>query len=144
VPISTDGVTTLTYFATDNAGNEESAKIVTIRIDQTPPTLTCTVTPNILWPPNGKMATVTASVTVADDVSGPSGFVLTAVTSNEPGSGQINGFTIGTPSTRGQLQAARLGPGTGRIYTLTYTGTDQAGNSATCNATVTVPHDQGR
>jgi hypothetical protein len=50
----------------------------------------------------------------------------------------------GTPDTSGFLQAARLGSGNGRVYTLTYQGTDNAGNTATCQATVTVPHDQGK
>jgi len=42
-----------------------------------------------------------------------------------------------------QLRAERLGAGTGRIYTLTATATDLAGNTATTTATCVVPHDQG-
>src|SRR5439155_2914734 len=37
VPISAEGATTVTYFATDNAGNQESPKPLTVRIDKTPP-----------------------------------------------------------------------------------------------------------
>jgi len=41
------------------------------------------------------------------------------------------------------LRAERSGTGTGRIYTLTYTATDAAGNSSfPASTTVTVPHDQ--
>jgi len=105
----------------------------------------CSVTPNVLWPPNNKLVPVNATVTVTDSLSGSAGFSLLSVTSNEPDSGQgdIQGFVNGTPSVAGQLRAQRTGSGTGRVYTLTYGGTDQAGNSATCTTTVTVPHDQG-
>ena len=37
VTISAEGTTTLSFFATDNAGNQEVAKTLAIRIDRTPP-----------------------------------------------------------------------------------------------------------
>ena len=40
VTISAEGATTLSYFATDNAGNQETAKRLTVRIDKTPPVIT--------------------------------------------------------------------------------------------------------
>jgi|GEM_PF-3304095 len=143
--VSTEGLTTLTYFATDNAGNQEAPKTLSVKIDKTPPTMTCSVSPNTLWPPNHKPAAVTASVSVSDALSGPSGFALTSVTSNEPpAAGDIQGFAVGTTATTGQLIATRLGSGSGRVYTMTYQGKDVAGNTATCSAIVTVPHDQGK
>lgn len=39
VEISSEGETTLTYFAVDNNGNEEEAQTLTVRIDMTPPVL---------------------------------------------------------------------------------------------------------
>src|SRR5260370_29259254 len=39
--MSTEGITTLSFFATDNAGNTESAKTVTVRVDKTPPSINC-------------------------------------------------------------------------------------------------------
>jgi hypothetical protein len=89
-------------------------------------------------------------VNVTDALSDANGFILNTVTSNEPDNGlgdgdlpnDIQGFTAGTASASGQLRAERSGTGTGRIYTLTYTGSDIAGNTASCIATVTVPHDQ--
>jgi sugar lactone lactonase YvrE len=113
---------------------------IAFAIDKTPPTVTCSVSPDVLWPPNDKLVTVTATVTVTDAWSGPAGFILTSVTSNEPTApGDIQGFTVGTPDTVGQLRATRLRPGNGRLYTLTYQGLDVAGNSSTCSATVGVP-----
>jgi hypothetical protein len=48
------------------------------------------------------------------------------------------------PDLTGQVRATRQGSGDGRTYTLQYRGWDKAGNSATCDVTVVVPHDQGR
>ena len=147
VTISDEGETTITFFATDNAGNTEQLKTAgPIKIDKTPPTIACTVSPNSLWPPNQKLETVTATVTVTDGLSGQAGFVLTSATSDEPTSGEpdIVGFDVQTADTTGQVRADRLGGGDGRVYSLSYSGSDQAGNAATCTVTVTVPHDRGR
>ena len=112
--------------------------------DTTPPTVACSAAPTQLWPPNNKLVAVTTHVSVSDSGSGPAGFTLSSVTSNEgDGASESAGWTPGTPDTTGFLQASRLGSGTGRVYTLTYQGRDNAGNSAACTTTVTVPHDQG-
>jgi probable HAF family extracellular repeat protein len=37
IAITTEGITTLSYFATDQAGNQEQAKTLVVRIDTTPP-----------------------------------------------------------------------------------------------------------
>ncbi len=118
--------------------------------DTTPPTVTCSVTPDNLWPPNHKMRAVSVSISVNDTESGPAGFTLVSVTSNELDNGlgdgdtanDIQEFAVGTADTSGQLRAERSGIGTGRVYTLTYTGYDVAGNSAPCSVTVSVPHDR--
>ena len=113
--------------------------------DTTPPTVTCSAFPAVLWPPNNKLVPVTTTVTVSDADSGPAGFTLLSLTSNEgDASAESSGWTTGTPDTGGSLQASRLGSGNGRVYTLTYQGSDEAGNTATCSTTVTVPHDQGK
>ena len=144
--LSTEGANQLvTGTCTDLAGNSASATVSGINIDKTPPTVACSASPNILWPPNNKLVPVNVSVSVTDSLSGSAGFNLVSVTSSEPdsGLGDIQGFVSGTPSTNGQLRAQRLGAGSGRIYTFTYSGNDRAGNSASCTANVTVPYDQG-
>ena len=97
-----------------------------------------------LWPPNGKLIQV-ATVTAADALSGlATGSFHVTGTSNEPPSAPEISIT---PNGNGgyivQLQARRLGNGSGRVYTLTATANDLAGNPATLTATCTVPHDQG-
>jgi uncharacterized repeat protein (TIGR01451 family) len=148
VNITAEGITTLTYFATDFAGNVEQAKTLTIRIDKTPPVISgmppagCS-----LWPPNHKLVQV-AVVTASDALSGlaPGSFTVTG-TSNEPIDPSDPSIVI-TPNGSGgfavQLQADRLGSGNGRLYTLTATATDIAGNAAKATATCAVPHDQGQ
>jgi hypothetical protein len=142
--ISTEGTTTVTFFATDFAGNAEAPKTITINLDKTPPNLTCSPSPNLLWPPDHKLVAVNTAVNLSDPISGPDAFMLVSLTNSEPdsGDGDMQGFAIGAPSTSGQLRAERLGTGTGRVYTFTYTGTDRAGNSSSCTSTVNVPHDQ--
>lgn len=145
VTILAEGTTTLSYFATDYAGNEEASKSLVIKIDKTPPVISglpvlgCT-----LWPPNGKLVQV-ATVSATDALSGlaPGSFNVSG-TSNEP-SDPNNPDIVITPNSSGgyvvQLRADRLGSGTGRVYTLNATATDLAGNVATATATCSVPHD---
>jgi hypothetical protein len=48
VTIYAEGVTTVSFFAIDNADNQEVTKTVTVRIDRTPPSVTCG-SPDGLW-----------------------------------------------------------------------------------------------
>ena len=144
--ITAEGSTTITYFATDNVGNAEPPKTLTLKIDKTPPTITglpasgCT-----LWPPNHKLVQV-ASVSGNDALSGLASLGVSGA-SNEPANpGESDIVVTGTsPVPRiVQLRADRLGTGTGRVYTLTAVAQDVAGNTATATATCVVPHDLGR
>jgi hypothetical protein len=111
--------------------------------DTTAPTCTASASPGTLWPPNNKFIAVTLSAQIADGGSGPAGYQLVSVTTSEGlASSESRGFTLGTNDTAGELRAARSGSGSGRTYTLTYRASDGAGNTATCSAIVTVPHDQ--
>ena len=107
------------------------------RSDSVPPMVTCRAKPSSLWPPNQKLQKVATVVLVKDTGSGPAGFVLVSVTSNEADSGvlahdipgDIQGWELGTPDTVGFLRAEHPGR---RTYTLTYEGYDAAGNAARC------------
>jgi hypothetical protein len=139
IPVIAEGTTTIAYWAKDNAGNLEAEKSVVVRIDKTAPTVSCTVKPGTLWPADNKLVPITVTVKVQDSRSGPAGFSLLSVTSNEPAGGDILGFDLGTADVAGQLRAKRLDSGHGRVYTLKYVGRDAAGNERTCTTTVTVP-----
>lgn len=63
--ISTEGITTITFFGTDNADNVESAKTLTIQLDKTPPSINCGA-PDGLW----HATDVTIACTASDAGSG--------------------------------------------------------------------------
>ena len=113
--------------------------------DSDPPTLTVSVTPNVLWPPNHKYVTVEATVTATDTVDPSPVVELVSVTSNEPdnalgdGDGNTKNDVVITDIDTFQLRAERDGNGTGRVYTITYQATDACDNTTVETATVTVP-----
>ena len=120
--------------------------------DTTPPELAVTVDPDTLWPPNHKMFPITTSPIATDACSPPLMLVLTSIQCNEPDNapGDSDGNTVddiqdaelGTRDTAFLLRAERdVKVGNGRVYTVTYTATDQAGNSANTGASVEVPLD---
>jgi hypothetical protein len=149
--VAADGSTTIAYSAEDVGGNVVEKSHV-VRVDQTPPEVTCSVSPSTLWPPNHRLVTVDADVTVTDATSGPAAFELVAVSSSEPDdgpgdgdvAGDISGWVTGADDASGQLRAERSGAGRGRVYTLEFAGHDRAGNETTCTGTVRVPHDMRR
>jgi sugar lactone lactonase YvrE len=131
--------------ATDRAGIIATRTSPAVRIDKTAPVISGMPAAGCsLWPPNGKMVQV-ATVSAADALSGLApGSLQVSGTSNEPsGAAEISITPDGSGGYVVQLQANRLGTGTGRVYTITATASDLAGNSDTRTATCTVPHDQG-
>ena len=145
VTISAEGTTTLTYFAVDNAGNQEAPQTVTVRIDKTAPTLAGLPAAGCsLWPPDHRLVEV-GLVSAQDSLSGTAGAPVVTVTSNEPANGTGDGDLEPDVLITGgavQLRAERAGNGTGRVYTIKATASDLAGNTASATATCKVPHDR--
>jgi hypothetical protein len=118
-------------------------------LDTTPPTLQVSVSPSVLVR-NHKMALITATISVQDNLDPNPTVELVSITANEQVNGKgdgttdpdIDGAAFGTDDRQFLLRAERSGTGTGRIYTITYRARDAAGNTTTATATVTVPHDQ--
>jgi uncharacterized repeat protein (TIGR01451 family) len=100
-------------------------------------------TPALLTP-NHQLNDITVSYNVSDNC-GPVTTTLT-VQSNEPVNGLGDGDTapdwVVFDSHHVRLRAERSGAGTGRIYTITITVTDSAGNSSSKQVFVTVPHSR--
>ena len=139
--IRTEGVTTLTWFAVDRAGNAEAARTLRIAIDRTPPVIAgMPVASCSIWPPNGRMVQV-ATVGASDALSGVA-TLLADGTSSEAGSGDIAVTGAGTAPRGVSLRATRAANGPGRVYTIVANAVDAAGNAATATSTCTVPHDQ--
>jgi len=116
------------------------------RLDTIPPSLSVTLSPATLWPPNGKMVPITATITVKDDYDPQPEIKLVSITANEPlDKDDIQVGKLFTDIRQFQLKAKRAGTNlAGRIYTVTYIANDASGNQTESSATVTVPHEQGQ
>jgi len=143
------GTTLVTVTGMRQDGTTTTATFhVTVTDVEGPVISNASANPSVLWPPNHKVVNVTVTYTVTDNHSPPSQITRTlSVTSNEPVNGTGDGdtapdWTVVSP-TLVKLRAERSGNGNGRIYTITITATDEAGNSSTQDVTVSVPHDQG-
>ena len=140
------------FTAQDYFHNASSCSTSVLVRDTQDPTIVVTLDRTKLWPPDHKLVTIHAHVTVSDVCDPNPTFVLTSITSNEPDNGlgdgdtanDIQGAVYGTPDVEFQLRAERSGKGAGRVYTVVYTAYDGSGNSSQAVATVVVPHDQGK
>lgn len=138
----------------DGKGGTDTDEVICNIVDTTPPDISVVLNPDELWPPNHKMVSITAAVTVSDICDEHATFVLTSITSNEPdnapGSGDgntvddIQDADIGTPDIEFFLRAERDGNGDGRIYRVVYSAIDGSENSVTLADTVWVPYSQGK
>jgi hypothetical protein len=137
------GQTTITYTATDGTGNSSTATQTVTVIDNTPPTITTeSASPASLWPPNHTMRNLLVNYTTLDNCSSS---CTLSVTSNDPVNGTGDGDTapdweIVDPH-HVRLRAERAAIGNGRIYTITVTCTDGAGNSISKDVAVFVAHN---
>ena len=114
--------------------------------DETAPTLSVTMSPDTLWPPNHQYVTVSPNITVNDNINALIEVNLLSVTPNEPDNGlgdgdMPNDIVINDDGTV-DVRAERSGTGDGRVYTFVYEAVDACGNSTIATATVTVPLSQ--
>jgi pimeloyl-ACP methyl ester carboxylesterase len=119
-------------------------------LDHTPPALTVTLSPVVLWPPNHQLQEVDATITVTDDKDPNPTVRLVSITSSEPDNGLGDGDTpndiqqadLGTDDRQFLLRAERSGTGPGRTYMVTYEARDAAGNTSQVSVKVVAPHDR--
>jgi hypothetical protein len=82
--------------------------------------------------PSGLTPTVTVTGIQQDE----------AVETNGSGNTEPDGSGVG--SSTAYVRAERAGPGTGRLYFITFTASDSNGESCTGTVQAYVPHDQGQ
>jgi uncharacterized repeat protein (TIGR01451 family) len=118
----------------------------TVRVSNPVPGISNAATDRtVLWPPNHKMVDVAVAYDVADNCD-PSPVCALSVSSNEPINGTGDGDTgpdwMVVDAHRVQLRAERAGGGSGRVYRITVSCTDNAGGVGTASTTVAVPLSQ--
>ena len=142
------GTNTLGVTVTDTATNSASCSTVITVVDTIPPVIqSAGAQPNVLWPPNHRMVTVTVSARVTDQC-GPTAWKIIEVTSNESagmiGSGNTTPDWVVTGDHTVSLRAERSGTGSGRVYSITIQARDVSGNLSDPEVvTVRVPKSQG-
>jgi hypothetical protein len=138
------GTTTVNCTATNSTGNDNCSFTVTVIDVEAPQINNLSTNPASLWPVNHKMRDVAVSYTKTDNCPGAVNCVLT-VTSNEVVNGNGDGNTspdwMVVDANNVKLRAERAGNKSGRIYTITVTCTDAAGNTSSKHVSVTVPHN---
>jgi pimeloyl-ACP methyl ester carboxylesterase len=132
----------------DGEGNTDTDTVEVAVMDSTAPSLSVSLSPNVLRPPNHKMVSISASVRVSDTCDENPVVELASTSSNEADNGIGDGNTsddiqdasIGADDRTFSLRAERTGRDLDRIYTITYRATDASGNATDATAEVTVPH----
>lgn len=132
-----------------SCGADVAAGAVTtadLQPDATAPTLNLTANPNRIFPPNGQSVTVTLSGVGSDMCSGLAS--ISYVVTDEYGTS----LSIPTRTLNGSsaswtdsliVQARRRGNDSdGRLYRVTATITDVAGNTSTSTTDIVISHDQ--
>ncbi|WP_432477403.1 AGE family epimerase/isomerase [Nocardioides sp. GXQ0305] len=136
LPFSAQGDYEVTYAAVDRLGNTEEARTIGVRLDRTAPTVDGMPNqPCRLGPPR-ELVTVADLRSSSDDLSGVADVdvVVTADEATRPWDIVVDDGLV-------KLRAVRDRAGDGRVYTITATVTDAAGNATTETATCTVPRD---
>jgi uncharacterized lipoprotein YddW (UPF0748 family) len=119
-----------------------------ITMDRNAPDGKLTANPSMIWPPNGKIVTVTLSGALTDTGTGLRGVTLRVLDeygavqpSIDPVDGE--GQSLVEFSRTVELEASRRGNDRdGRTYTIEALVTDGACNTTTLRTTVVVPHDR--
>jgi RNA polymerase sigma factor (sigma-70 family) len=142
------GTNSVLCAAMDAEGHVTNACSFSILVnDCEPPVIrSITASPAVLWPPNQRMEEVAVQVLALDNCHLAGSRIISVTSSNEAslthrGAGAAGDWQITGPLTV-SLRADRSGAGLGLVYSITVESTDDAGNTSTAVAHVTVPHDQ--
>jgi len=137
------GDTDVTLTVTNSAGASSQCTATVTVADRTAPTISIWgASPASLWPPNNKMSPIKVTAAASDSCSPPVTCKISSIESNERADWQVD--MVITGDLTASLRADRLESGTGRIYRTTFQCTDGAGNIATKDVLVTIPHDKGK
>jgi len=157
--IIADGTHEISYYATDNAGIAETAHTVSIKIDQTPPTITALVSPapNATgWNTTDATVTFSCSDTLSGTVSCPSPVTVTTEGAGQVISGSVvdmagNAATAAVvvnidrtaPAVSISANPALLWPPNHKMVDVTITGSAADSGSGTASIVFTIVDEYG-
>ncbi|MEO6723212.1 MAG: T9SS type A sorting domain-containing protein [Ferruginibacter sp.] len=138
------GITTVIYSLIDDPATTCTFNVI-VKDGEAPLITNAFATPGNLWPPNHQLRDLSINYAMKDNCN--DAVVTLFVRSNEPqtGTGRSdlpNDWQVMSPD-RVRLRAERNELGSGRIYTITITAKDAAGNVTRQDVIVTVPLSQG-
>lgn len=144
------GTYVFTLTVDDGYGGTGSDDVTITITDTTAPDLTFTTQTNSLWPPNHKMVLVVSGISAYDIVDEATDVEI-IVTSSEDANGNGDGNTDedydivanADGSYDVYVRAERAGGGGGRIYTISFSTSDIAGNTSGDTVEVSVVGNQG-
>ena len=143
------GIDTFDYHVNDGAAADGDSNTATVTInvnDTQAPSVTCSVTKALLWPPNSDLANVGLSVTAADN-DGDDPAVSIDVFSDEDDAEQAGGMSPDAKDVAAgtlRLRAERRGDADGRVYVIRIRATDASNNTSYSYCTVVVPKSQSK
>ncbi len=130
----------------NNCASSSMQLVTAIMPHDRPPDCTkAKASPDILWPPDHKLASI-AITGVTDPDGDPVTLTVTGITQDEPLNGLGDGDTcpdgFGVGTAQAQVRAERSGLGNGRVYKIVFTANDGKGGSCNGSVAVGVPHDK--
>ena len=101
----------------------------------------------VIWPPDHTMV-AESIIGVTDPFGLATSITITGIQQDEPvevdGSGNTEPDGSGVGTSIAYVRAERAGPGTGRLYFITFTAEDSTGAQCSGMVQAYVPHDQGQ
>jgi VCBS repeat-containing protein len=148
------GTDTFTYMVSDGNGGAATGT-VTITVAPVNDAPVCSAAaPSIgsLWPPDHGLTAIEVFGVVDPVEQSAITIKVTDIFQDEPtntigdGNTLVDGFGVGTPiaTVRRERSGSKRVPGDGRMYYISFTGTDAEGGECIGTVTVGVPHDLGK
>jgi hypothetical protein len=114
-----------------------------VQLDTTPPQIKrLAASPNVLWPPNGRMVSVKLNGSATDNIDPAPSWRITQVLCNEPQTHSTPDWVVTGPLSV-NLKATRDAMHAGRVYTIVAECSDKSGNTSTASVKVIVPRAYG-
>jgi hypothetical protein len=141
----------VTLTVTDAEGQSATCAATVTVVDNTPPTVSCSVAQGVLptlWPPNHDLVNVGLSVSAVDACD--ANLTITVMVFGDEDDEEPTGDGTHSPDAKDiargtlRLRSERKGDADGRVYLIVIKATDDAGNVGVACCTVVVPLSQSQ